>query len=259
MNNSGFVTGNFDLTTEWAEYTFTEETPNPNNDIKLQFITNDALGISYWLDFVFCYAGEYVAGIDPLGLSRVKAADPDPADGAVDVPREAVLNWTPGEYANTHDVYFGTSFDDVNNATVTVDLTGVYRGPLSDSSYAVGERLGLGETYYWRVDEVNAPPDSTVFKGDVWSFTTEPEGVPLTSDLITATASSVDSNQIDPNATINRAGLDEKNLHNDEKSDMWLCSVDNLKPGRNLTACRPSTRPRELWTMQPTLRFLSVG
>ena len=69
-----FALNTHNLTTEWAEYTFIEEAPNPNNNIKLQFITNDALGISYWLDFVFCYAGEYVAGIEPSGLSKTKAA-----------------------------------------------------------------------------------------------------------------------------------------------------------------------------------------
>jgi hypothetical protein len=232
MNNSGFVAGDFDLTTEWAEYTFTEEAPNPNNNIKLQFITNDALGISYWLDFVFCYAGESVSGIEPSGLSQVKAADPDPADGAADVPRDVALSWTPGEYANTHDVYFGNSFEDVNAAT-NLDPMGsnqVLRARQDADSYAVDGRLGFGQTYYWRIDEVNAPPNATIVKGDVWSFTAEPEGVPLTSDLITATASSVDSNQSDPNATVNRAGLDEKNLHNDEKNAMWLCSADDPVP-----------------------------
>jgi len=88
------------------------------------------------------------------------------------VPRDVVLNWKPGEYADLHDVYFGTSFDDVNNATVAVDLTGVYRGRLSNISYAVGERLDLGETYYWRVDEVNATNPESPWKGGVWSFWT---------------------------------------------------------------------------------------
>jgi len=75
-DNSGFEVGNFELTTEWAEYTFTAAAPSSANDlVKIQFVTNDALGISYWLDFVYCYAGEYVAGIEPSGLSRVKAAD----------------------------------------------------------------------------------------------------------------------------------------------------------------------------------------
>jgi len=116
----------FQLTTEWAEYTFTAEATNAS--IKLQIQWDAGVEVPYWLDFVSLYAGEYVAGIEPSGLSRVKAADPDPADGAADVPRDVVLSWTPGESADLHDVYFGTSVDDVNNSVPTLDLTGVYRG-----------------------------------------------------------------------------------------------------------------------------------
>ena len=42
---------------------------------------------------------------------------PAPATNAMDVPRDVVLGWTPGPYAETHDVYFGTGFDDVNDAS----------------------------------------------------------------------------------------------------------------------------------------------
>ncbi len=160
-----------------------------------------------------------------IGVPPGAASNPSPADEAPDVPRDVVLKWTPGEFApavNGHTVYFSKNFDDIND-----DIGGIIQ---SAGSYAPAQRLDFETVYYWRIDEVNAPPDATIFKGDVWSFTTEPEGVPLTSDLITATASSLDNNQIDPNATINRAGLDEKNLHNDEKSAMWLCSLDDPEP-----------------------------
>ena len=227
MNNSSMETADFQLTTEWAEYTFTAEAPNAS--IKLQIQWNASVEVPYWLDFVSLYAGEYVAGIEPLGWSRVKAADPDPADGAADVPRDVVLGWTPGEYADLHDVYFGTSFDDVNNATATVDLTGVYRGRLSDSSYAVPEHLDLGETYYWRVDEVNAPPDSTVFKGDVWSFTTEPVGYPVDGANITVTASSSMAG-FAPEKTIDGSGLDDSDLHSTSPEDMWLSDMLGSQP-----------------------------
>jgi len=225
MNNSGWVAGNFDLTTEWAEYTFTEEAPNPNNDIKLQFITNDALGISYWLDFVFCYAGEYVAGIDPLGLSRVKAADPDPADGATDVLRDASLSWTPGEFAATHDVYFGTVFGDVNDAGRS-NQRGVLgsQGQIA-TTYDPPGRLDLGQTYFWRIDEVNAPPTSTIFKGDVWSFTVEPVGYPVAGGWITATASSQNSPNEGPEKTVDGSGLDASGGHSKDAADMWLSAA----------------------------------
>ena len=226
MNNSSMETADFQLTTEWAEYTFTAEAPNAS--IKLQIQWNASVEVPYWLDFVSLYAGEYVAGIEPSGLSRVKAADPDPVDGAVDVPRDVVLSWTPGEFADLHDVYFGTSFDDVNNATATVDLTGVYRGRLSDSSYAVDERLDFGQTYYWRIDEVNAPPDSTIFKGDVWQFAAELIAYPI--ENITATASSKNSANEGPEKTIYGSGLDADDLHSAENVDMWLSNITGPQP-----------------------------
>ena len=107
------------------------------------------------------------------------ASTPSPDDEATDVPQDVVLGWSPGEYANTHDVYLGTVFDDVNAATTTVDPTNVYKGSLDPNDpigYPVDGFLDLdfGQSYYWRIDEVNALPDSTVFKGSVWQFTTEP-------------------------------------------------------------------------------------
>ena len=40
-----------------------------------------------------------------------------PADAAVEVSRDATLSWMAGLYAETHDIYLGTSFDDVNSAS----------------------------------------------------------------------------------------------------------------------------------------------
>ncbi|MCK4784517.1 MAG: hypothetical protein KAV87_12250, partial [Desulfobacteraceae bacterium] len=69
------------------------------------------------------------------------AADPDPADKATDVCRNVVLSWVPGMCADKHDVYFGTNFDDVNDATTTVDPNNVYKGrqDKDDNSYPVPE------------------------------------------------------------------------------------------------------------------------
>ncbi len=54
------------------------------------------------------------------GLSNKSlAVNVSPADGATDVPRDATLNWTAGQYPATHDVYFGTVFADVNSASRT--------------------------------------------------------------------------------------------------------------------------------------------
>ena len=55
-------------------------------------------------------------------------------------------------------------------------------------SFEPAGTLEFGKTYYWRVDEVNGPPNANVFKGQVWSFTVEPYAYPIKG--VTATASS---------------------------------------------------------------------
>ena len=87
---------------------------------------------------------------------------PVPADGAESVVLDAELNWTGGFEAKLHTVYFGDSFDDVNNAA---------GGPLlGDPFFTPPGPLELARTYYWRVDEFDPP---FTHKGEVWSFTTE--------------------------------------------------------------------------------------
>jgi hypothetical protein len=97
---------------------------------------------------------------------------PNPANGQTEVPRDAVLSWKAGVYADKHNVYFGTNFDDVNEASVTDWQKGLVSHEQDATMYDPPDLLEFGQTYYWRVDEVNAPPDSTIYKGDVWSFTT---------------------------------------------------------------------------------------
>jgi len=157
------------------------------------------------------------------GVSPSSAFNPSPANEATDVPREVVLSWEPGEFAaptNGHKVYFGESFDDVNNATGVAQTA---------ASYAPAQRLDFGKTYYWRVDEVNAPPTSHVeFKGEVWSFTTEPIGYPIPAEKITGTASSSNSATEGPENTVNGSGLDADDLHSTELTDMWLSGSEPL-------------------------------
>jgi len=154
-----------------------------------------------------------------IGKEKGTASNPIPADGATDVPREVTLNWMPGEFANTHDVYLGTVFEYVNDADRS-DQRGVLasQGQIA-ATYDPG-RLDFGQTYFWRVDEVNAPPDYTIFKGDVWSFTVEPFAYPIES--ITATASSAIKAGEGPENTVNGSGLDDDDLHSSDSDDMWL-------------------------------------
>jgi hypothetical protein len=105
----------------------------------------------------------YVGG--PVGKVEL-AWNPDPYDGAVDVYRDANLAWSPGDYAVEHDVYFGTDYDDVNDATTS--SAGIYKGRQDPCEYDPPGVLVLDTRYYWRIDEVNDP---CLWKGKTWRFT----------------------------------------------------------------------------------------
>ena len=98
------------------------------------------------------------------GLSH-KASNPNPADGAVNVDPSTALSWSPGKDALSHDVYLGTGYSDVNDATPD---SAEYMGNQEPDSYDPNG-LDLETIYYWRIDEVGA---SNTYKGNVWSFTT---------------------------------------------------------------------------------------
>ena len=109
----------------------------------------------------------YVMRDDPL-----IAWQPNPNNGQTSVPYDAVLSWKAGIYAQTHDVYIGTVFDVVNEASTTNPLDVLVVQNQEELTYTPAGLLEFGQTYYWRVDEINAPPEATVYKGDIWKFMT---------------------------------------------------------------------------------------
>lgn len=154
-----------------------------------------------------------------IGPGYGQATDPSPTNKATDVGRAVVLSWIAGQFARTHDVYLGTVFADVNDAGRT-NPKGVLVGQGQAQTTLDAGRLEFGQTYFWRVDEVNAPPDSTIFKGPVWSFTVEPYSYPIRS--ITATASSVSTPDTGPEKTVDGSGLNAAGEHGTTLTDMWL-------------------------------------
>jgi hypothetical protein len=161
-----------------------------------------------------------------LGVSY-SATDPSPADDADDVLRDVVLSWESGKYAATHNVYFGTSASAVSGATVTNPRDVLLIEGHDSNSYDPDVILDLGQTYFWRVDEVNAAPDNTVHRGEIWSFTAEPVGYPIAD--ITATASSSAAGQ-GPENTVNGSGLDADDQHSTTATDMWLSALGGPQP-----------------------------
>jgi len=101
------------------------------------------------------------------------AFGPSPKDGAMAGETAVQLTWHPGEFASSHEVYFAESFEDVNEALVEpVAAADASLTVGAASPYAAG--LTPGQTYYWRVDEVNDLHPDSPWRGDVWSFWVQP-------------------------------------------------------------------------------------
>ena len=122
--------------------------------------------VIYWrvdeFDGLETYKGDVWAFTTPGAVGN-----PQPTNGAADVPMSAILAWTAADNAVSHELYFGADADAVKNATTA---SPEYIGPkaLGAESYDPG-RLAWKAAYYWRVDEIY--PSETV-KGPVWSFET---------------------------------------------------------------------------------------
>ncbi len=166
---------------------------------------------------------EILVLMEGIHLNPVElASDPNPVHEANDVWCDTALSWTPGKYAVTHDVYLGTSLDDVNNASRTAPLNVLVSQGQSEATYVPESRLEYGQTYYWRIDEVNAAPDSTIYKGLIWSFETEPFAYP--AENIIATTNGVSVAGSGPEKTIDGSGLNENDEHSTKSTDMWQCT-----------------------------------
>jgi hypothetical protein len=99
---------------------------------------------------------------------------PNPADRGYVSGTNPTLSWKFGKYAAKHNVYFGTSSADViaatknNHENVQVSLE------QDPNNYVPPGPLVFGQTYYWRIDEVNDAHPNKLWIGTVWSFTVQP-------------------------------------------------------------------------------------
>jgi predicted phosphodiesterase len=88
-----------------------------------------------------------------------KASIRAPANNEINVLSRAVLVWTAGVGAISHDVYFGTADPPVTLVSDNQTAT----------TYNPGTPIANSTTYYWRIDENYG---TTTVQGDVWNFTT---------------------------------------------------------------------------------------
>ncbi len=142
INQDGWVSGNYIL------LTVRDDKTNPSKGTRgAEAYEGEATGAALLHIEVF----------DPA------ASAPSPVDGAVGVTMP-LLNWTKGDGAILHNVYFGTT-PDLTAANLVAP-----NQPFAMYFHVPG--LEAGVTYYWRVDEIDAT--NKVTTGQVWSFTSEP-------------------------------------------------------------------------------------
>ncbi|MDI6449612.1 discoidin domain-containing protein [Anaerobaca lacustris] len=160
-----------------------------------------------------------------LAMAPESARSPSPATEVTDVPRDVILGWEPGEGVSAHDVYFGTSLDDVSSASRADPMGVLVSQGQTALTYDSADLLDFDTTYYWRIDEVLTA--GGIFEGEVWSFTTEPFAYAIQNVIATASSSSADTT---PGNTVDGSGLNENDQHSTESSDMWLTAADAERP-----------------------------
>ena len=135
----------------------------------------------YWDYVVFTTEGGYSPDELPSYAATRgnpgSAYGPKPTNGSLYSDTWVNLNWRPGPFAASHDVYVGENFEDVNDGTGDT-----FRGNTTLPYFVVGfpgypypDGLVPGITYYWRIDEVNEADPNSPWKGPVWSFTVPPK------------------------------------------------------------------------------------
>ena len=194
----------------YLDYTFVAD----DTDVTLKFLTNDDNN------------GVHLYGLtNEVASAPGSAALPNPANASTDVLRDAVLSWQADDAANTHDVYLGTSREAVEAAS-TADPMGVLVSAGQQETTFDAGRLELGQTYYWRVDEVGM----SVVRGTVWSFTVEPLSYAVAGASVTATASSMAGETMGPEKTIDGSGLNASDQHSSTSTQMWLSAMGDTEP-----------------------------
>ncbi len=115
-------------------------------------------------------AGGAAAGpVWSFTTAPARASEPSPSDMEDGVGLDAVLSWTAGLGASSHNVYLGTDESAVESATP--GSAGIFRGNQTSTSFDPPGLLAGDTVYYWRIDEVSV---NGTTKGLVWSFDTGP-------------------------------------------------------------------------------------
>ena len=116
------------------------------------------------------HAGQTSAVLNAFSLNALQpiklASDPFPQYGAVDVPPDVTVSWTPGADSHGQVLYSGSDIKETIRDTHENSVAGT----LDSNSYTF-KNLKMGQTYYWRVDQVDESDPDKVIHGRIWKFT----------------------------------------------------------------------------------------
>ena len=123
-------------------------------DVTISFVSKPEAGVEYLT------SGIYLNGlVFDQPNPKTTALDPTPANADLHFNADGgstELTWTAAAIAVKHQVYLGTSADGM---TLVAETT--------EPKY-LAENLTTHNTYYWRVDEVDA--DGKTYQGETWTF-----------------------------------------------------------------------------------------
>ncbi|MHC4676770.1 MAG: hypothetical protein ACYTBZ_30160, partial [Planctomycetota bacterium] len=104
-----------------------------------------------------------VLGFD---LYQFDAWNPKPTPGTGNLCSDpCTLSWIRGDFAVDHNIYFGSSMDDVNESATAYEEH-------VDVNYWTTPELSVDTTYYWRIETVNDACASAPWPGNIWNFST---------------------------------------------------------------------------------------
>lgn len=192
-----------------------------NGDVTVDAADMALLEVNWGKSNSICDIGPFAWGdgvVDERDLAVLMESLMTPGPKTADVPYDAILSWTGPSFAEGYDVYFGTSLDDVRNATREDPCGVLVSMGQTETTYDPNGVLEFSRTYYWRIDTVLGPSNAAVCKGPVLSFTTEPFAHPIKNIIARASSSASGSG---PDKTVDGSGLDTGDGHSTDVKTMW--------------------------------------
>lgn len=166
---------------------------------------------------------------------------PFPHDDARGVELDTGLSWVPGAAAVSHELYFGLSRDEVEEAEPGAPE---HQGEVEDSAFDP-DTLELDTKYFWRVD--TRLEDGSILRGDVWKLRTEAPEPPAGTDGGESSEGGGDSTTGSPTPPSSEAG-------SDEATDDGAGAASDDDDGCSCTTSRQRSRQAWwLWLAAPLL------